>query len=58
MAGESRKAFQEWYEADAMPLEANWFAMDDADEFYKSDHVETAWQGWRACWEFLSKQKS
>lgn len=43
-----RREFQEWYEADAMPLEhSNWFRMD-ADGDYEMNHVQWAWQGWRA----------
>lgn len=43
-----RRDFQEWYEADAMPLEhSNWFKVD-ADGDYEFDHVRWAWNGWRA----------
>jgi hypothetical protein len=47
MASE-RRAFQEWYEADAMPLEhSNWFRVD-VDGDYEIDTVRWAWIGWKA----------
>ena len=43
-----RKAFQSWFEADAMPLEhSNWFRMT-SDGHYEFDYVERAWKGWIA----------
>lgn len=45
MAKTERKLFEEWYEADAMPLETYWFErMNDGE--YKLLCVEHAWHGW------------
>jgi hypothetical protein len=45
---DSRKAFEKWYAADAMPLEhSNWFKLD-ADGEYEDDHVQTNWRAWQA----------
>jgi hypothetical protein len=42
-----REAFQEWYEADAMPAEADWFKLD-ADGDYDHGPTYWAWRGWQA----------
>jgi hypothetical protein len=45
---EERKAFEEWFEADAMPLEhSNWFRRDEDGE-YEIYSVAHAWDGWKA----------
>ncbi len=48
-AGEpDRKAFEAWFEADAMPLEhSNWFRRD-AGGLYEIASVEHSWCGWKA----------
>lgn len=44
----SRRAFEEWFEADAMPLEhSNWFAKNE-DGDYKISHVDSSWEAWKA----------
>jgi len=49
MTAQMREAFEQWFEADAMPAESDWFARDalDNDEY---DHVQVqfAWKGWQA----------
>lgn len=40
-----RKQFEDWFEAEAMPAEANWFARDE-DGFYKLAHVQRVWEAW------------
>lgn len=48
-----RRAFQTWYESDALPLEhSNWFRRDE-DGYYRIHDVEAAWSGWKACAEAL-----
>ena len=44
---ESRKAFQQWFEADAFPAESDWFKLDEDGEY---DHAHTwiAWKAWQA----------
>ena len=44
-----RVAFEEWYAADAMPAEADWFKRDpdDRDE-YDSGTTHCAWRAWQA----------
>ena len=45
---DDRAAFEEWFEANIMPLEhSNWFERD-ADGFYRIDGVDSAWDGWQA----------
>jgi len=44
---DERAEFEEWYEADAMPLEADWFKRDE-DGDYVLDHVQHYWLGWQA----------
>jgi hypothetical protein len=46
---ECRKAFEEWFEADAMPLESDWFRKD-ADGDYAQTHVDQSWSAWQAAW--------
>lgn len=48
-ADSERKAFEEWFEADCMPLEADWFTRDlnDASE-YRHEATAHAWRGWAA----------
>lgn len=45
-----RAAFEEWYEADAMPCEhSNWFKRDPMfPEMYDMSQVEQAWSAWIA----------
>lgn len=45
MAKTERQLFEEWYEADAMPTESNWFERINDGE-YKLMFVEHAWHGW------------
>lgn len=42
-----RKAFEVWFEADAMPAEANWFERD-ADGDYDFPTTQCSWDGWLA----------
>ncbi len=50
-----RKAFEQWFEADAYPLEhSNWFRVD-GDGDYEIDSVAQAWRGWCARAALLSK---
>ena len=42
-----RKRFETWYEADAMPLESNWFALDK-DGNYKHNDTCCTWEIWQA----------
>lgn len=47
-ADAERRAFEEWYYVDALPLEhSNWFRRD-GDGDYEFDHVDWAWRGWAA----------
>lgn len=61
------KKFEEWYEADAMPLESNWFKRDPKySDDYDNGTTQTAWEGWQAGlaegmkrskeWEKVAKQ--
>ena len=44
---ESRKRFEDWYEAYAMPLEADWFRRDpEYPDEYKD--VQGEWEAWQA----------
>jgi hypothetical protein len=43
----SRSEFEAWYEANAMPLESNWFDREK-DGGYKLNFVENTWEGWQA----------
>ena len=44
-----RQRFEEWYEADAMPAESNWFRRDpDAPDEYDRESTCRAWQAWQA----------
>jgi len=47
---QDRKAFEEWFEADAYPLEhSNWFRRDpDHPDEYFSSPVQNAWEAWEA----------
>jgi hypothetical protein len=46
---EERKHFEEWFEADSMPLESNWFKRDkDFPERYEYNRTQWAWEGWKA----------
>lgn len=42
-----RKRFEEWYEADAMPLESDWFAKGE-DGNYIHDDTYCTWEIWQA----------
>lgn len=46
-----RRDFQEWYEADAMPLEGDWFRRnpDDMRE-YADDTTQAYWSGFKAAY--------
>ena len=49
VGGDEREAFEAWFEADAMPGEADWFKRetDEPDEYaYTSTH--NAWKAWKA----------
>lgn len=42
------RAFEEWYEAEAMPLEhSNWFEVNELG-LYKISCVQNAYEGWQA----------
>ncbi|WP_439586952.1 hypothetical protein [Hydrogenophaga sp.] len=44
-----RASFEAWYESNAMPCEADWFARDPSDpDEYKHADTAAAWEGWRA----------
>lgn len=44
-----REQFERWYEANAMPCEADWFRKDkDFPDMYDSYGTESAWEGWQA----------
>jgi len=44
-----RQAFEAWYEADAMPMEGDWFRRDpDSPDEYESAMTSTAWRAWLA----------
>lgn len=48
-AQDSRAEFEAWYEADAMPAEADWFAREkDEPSEYKNADTASAWRGWQA----------
>lgn len=52
---ELRKDFEEWFEADAMPLEhSNWFGKDE-DGDYLIDYINNYWQGWKAAYNKYNK---
>jgi len=44
---DERSCFEEWYEADAMPGESDWFKMKD-DEYHHLN-TQNAWEGFQAC---------
>ena len=47
-AGSVRKSFEDWFEADSMPLEhSNWFRRNE-DGDYALDFVDYAWEVWKA----------
>lgn len=46
---EPRKDFEAWFEAEAMPLEADWFKRDTENpEEYDSVIVQASWRAWQA----------
>jgi hypothetical protein len=46
---DERKAFEEWFAAHLMPLEADWFTRDPLYQSdYKHSAVSHAWLGWSA----------
>ncbi|MEF3066344.1 hypothetical protein [Pandoraea apista] len=49
VGGDEREAFEAWYEAAAMPAEADWFKReaDDPNEYAHGD-TQSAWEGWQA----------
>lgn len=53
----SRKAFEDWYEADAMPFETGWFIRDE-DGDYLLPAVDNAWDGWQAAIAWKNKEDS
>ena len=42
-----REEFEQWFEDDSFPLEANWFKKDD-DGDYCLTSTDFAWQSWKA----------
>jgi hypothetical protein len=49
---ELRKKFEDWFEADAMPLEAGWFKRDsNFPDLYNDSCVEHSWDGFKAGWD-------
>lgn len=42
-----REEFEQWFEDDSFPLEANWFKKDD-DGDYCLTSTDFAWEGWKA----------
>lgn len=46
--GTTRREFEAWFEADAMPSEADWFRREDdnPDEYYHGV-THTAWRAWQ-----------
>jgi hypothetical protein len=42
---DERKAFEKWFEEDAMPSESGWFERDN-DGSYVLGYVDAAWNGW------------
>lgn len=49
MSDKMREEFEEWFENNAMPLESDWFKRDkDSPDDYFLDHVDWAWEGWKA----------
>ena len=49
MTDKMREEFEGWFENNAMPLESDWFKRDkDSPDDYFLDHVDWAWEGWKA----------
>jgi hypothetical protein len=45
---DDRARFEAWYEADAMPAEADWFKRDpDAPDEYAHGMTWSAWKAWQ-----------
>jgi hypothetical protein len=54
-----RQAFEAWYEADAMPMEGDWFRRDpDEPDEYDSAMTNTAWRAWQAATQKTHQQQS
>lgn len=51
----NEEAFEKWYEADAMPLESNWFIKDE-DGKYAKDYVYLVWKGWQSAISYMQEQ--
>lgn len=46
-----RRDFEEWYAADAMPLEGDWFRRDQNDmSEYADETTDATWRGWKAAY--------
>lgn len=46
-----RREFEEWYAADAMPLEGDWFRRDPSNtNDYADDTTDANWRGWKAAY--------
>jgi len=54
---ELRRQFEEWYEADVMPAEADWFKRYEDGEYYHS-HTHDAWKAWQEMRRRLALPKS
>lgn len=49
VGGDEREAFERWFEADAMPSEADWFKREkDEPEEYAQLSTHAAWAAWQA----------
>lgn len=46
----TRKEFEEWFDTDLVPVEADWFEKD-ADGYYVLSFVNHAWGGYQAGYE-------
>lgn len=57
MRSDSRKAFEDWFEADSFPLEhSNWFKLDE-DGDYELSYVDESWHSWKAAVEWMEKNE-
>lgn len=53
-----RPMFEEWYEAEAMPLEADWFKREADGDWYALDYVQWKWMGFKGCLYALHYNKA
>jgi len=44
---EQREAFEQWYEADCLPAESDWFKRDDDGDYWHAT-TSAAWAAWQA----------